>query len=344
MYLKIYLCKHDSLYLNMKLKSLLISFLILLSHNLFSGWGFFAHKKINRLAVFTLPESELFQFYKYHIDFIGEHAVDPDKRRYAVKGEAEKHYIDIDHYIKNGEDPFLIMPKKWGEAVEKFSEDTLKKYGISPWNIQNMLSKLTKAFQNKDLERILKYSAELGHYIGDAHVPLHTTENYNGQLTGQKGIHGFWESRVPELFYAEYDFITGKAAYIDYPLSDTWNFVEQSFRAVDSVLKFEKQLSKEWSDDKKYAYEKRGQLTMKVYSADFSKEYSNRLNGMQERRMKASIKSIGSYWYTAWVNAGQPDLSGMYGKDHEKKRMKEIMDKENPITDKDKVQTRLHQN
>ncbi|MEC7527428.1 MAG: zinc dependent phospholipase C family protein, partial [Bacteroidota bacterium] len=240
--------------------------------------------------------------------------------------------------------PFLVMPKKWNEAVEKYSEDTLKKYGISPWNIQWMLQKLTKAFQEKDLERILKYSAELGHYIGDAHVPLHTTENYNGQLTNQKGIHGFWESRIPELFYNEYDFITGKAKYIDYPLIDTWNFVEHSFRAVDSVLTFEKQLSNDWPDDKKYAFEKRGQVTMKVYSAEFSKEYSKRLNGMQERRMKASIKSIGSYWFTAWVNAGQPDLSELYIKEHEKKRMKSIEEIEDPRISSEKLQSRLHQN
>ena len=328
----------------MFLRAFWISILFIFFQTNYAGWGFFAHKKINRLAVFTIPEPELFQFYKYHIDFIGEHAVDPDKRRYAVQGEAEKHYIDIDHFIKDGEDPFLIMPKKWNEAVEKYSEDTLKKYGISPWNIQWMLQKLTNAFQEKDLERILKYSAELGHYIGDAHVPLHTTENYNGQFTNQKGIHGFWESRIPELFYNEYDFITGKAKYIDYPLMDTWNFVEHSFRAVDSVLTFEKQLSNDWPDDKKYAFEKRGQVTMKVYSAEFSKEYSKRLNGMQERRMKASIKSIGSYWFTAWVNAGQPDLSELYVKEHEKKRMKSIEEIEDPRISSEKLQSRLHQN
>ncbi len=328
----------------MFLRIIWISFLFIQTNSICAGWGFFAHKKINRLAVFTVPDPELFQFYKYHIDFIGEHAVDPDKRRYAVQGEAEKHYIDIDHYIKDGEDPFKVVPKKWDEAVEKFTEDTLRKYGISPWNIQSMLRKLTKAFQDNDLERILKYSAELGHYIGDAHVPLHTTENYNGQLTNQKGIHGFWESRVPELFYNEYDFITGKAKYIDYPLMDTWKFVEHSFRAVDSVLTFEKQLSKDWPDDKKYAYEKRGQLTMKVYSSEFSKEYSERLNGMQERRMKAAIKSIGSYWYTAWVNAGQPDLSTLYTKEHEKNRMKKIDETENPENRSGEIQSRLHQN
>ena len=187
------------------------------------------------------------------------------------------------------------MPRKWSDAIEKYSKDTLLKYGISPWNINFMINKLTKAFQEKDLERILKYSAELGHYIGDAHVPLHTTLNYNGQLTNQKGIHGFWESRVPELFFEDYDFITGKALYIDYPLNEAWKITKESFAAVDSVLKFEKILSAEWTDDRKYSYEKRGRLTMKVYSRDFSKAYSNKLNGMQERRMKATVHGS-VYW------------------------------------------------
>jgi hypothetical protein len=292
-----------------------IVFIIFLSiaNYSFCGWGFFGHKKINRIAVFTITESELFQFYKKNIDYLTIHAVDPDKRRYAVKGEAEKHYIDIDHYIKKGENPFEIMPEKWNDAIEKFTEDTIRAYGISPWNIQLMLYKLTAAFKEKNTYKILKYSAEIGHYISDAHVPLHATENYNGQFTNQKGIHGFWESRVPELFFQDYNLFTGKAVYIDRPLKETWRFIKESYFAVDSVLSTEKELTDQWADDRKYSFEKRGRVTMKVYSRDFSEEYTKRLNYMQERRLKASIKSVGSFWYTAWINAGQPDLSDLKG-------------------------------
>lgn len=158
-------------------------------------WGFFGHKRINRIAVFTLPP-EIFGFYKEHIEFLTDHSVDPDKRRYAVEGEAQCHYIDLDHYYKPGENPFEIMPRKWKDAVEKFTEDTLQAYGIVPWHIQVMKFKLQRAFESKNVDLILKYSAEIGHYIGDAHVPLHTTENYNGQMSGQRGIHGLWESRL----------------------------------------------------------------------------------------------------------------------------------------------------
>ena len=137
-------------------------------------WGFFGHKRINRIAVFTLPP-EMFGFYKEHIEFLTEHAVDPDKRRYAVEGEAQCHYIDLDHYYKSGENPFINVPRKWKDAVEKYSEDTLQAYGIVPWHIQIMKNKLQYAFENKNVDLILKYSADIGHYIADAHVPLHTT-------------------------------------------------------------------------------------------------------------------------------------------------------------------------
>ena len=186
-----------------------------------ASWGFFGHKQINRMAVFTLPY-EMIGFYKKHIDFITEHAVDPDKRRYGVEEEAPRHYIDIDHY---GENAFDVVPMYWKKAVEKYTEDTLKAYGINPWHVEKMMYKLTEAFKRENIDMILHYSADLGHYIADGHVPLHTTENYNGQLTNQRGIHGFWESRIPELKSENYDFFVGKATYIEKPIFMAWQTI-----------------------------------------------------------------------------------------------------------------------
>lgn len=257
------------------------------------------------MAVFTLP-SEMMGFYKQHIEYISEHAVDPDKRRYALEGEAARHYIDIDHY---GKSPFDSVPKYWSKAVEKYTEDTLQAYGIVPWHIEKMVYRLTKAFESENMDLILHYSADLGHYIADAHVPLHTTENYNGQLTNQKGIHGFWESRIPELKSEGYDYWTGKAKYIDKPINAAWEAVKVSNAAVDSVLKFEAELNSKFSPDKKYSFENRGAAVVKVYSKEYTEAYDKMLNGMVERRMRQSIIIIGSLWYTAWVNAGKPDLN-----------------------------------
>ena len=270
-------------------------------------WGFYAHKLANRYAVFTLPE-ELIGFYKKHIDYLTEHSVDADKRRYAIKEEAPRHYIDIDHY---GENPFEIMPREWNDAVNKFSEDTLLAYGILPWHTQIVYNRLVKAFENSDVQYILKNSADLGHYISDAHVPLHTTVNYDGQLTNQKGIHAFWESRLPELFADDYDYLVGTAQYRYSVLDVTWKTIEGSFNALDSVLGFEQEVSKKYEQDKQYSYEKRGQRTIKQKSAEFSEAYHIMLNGMVERRLRLSVTTVGDLWYSAWIDAGQPILEGM---------------------------------
>ncbi len=273
-----------------------------------SSWGFFGHKTINRLAVFTLPEP-LIGFYKQNIDFITEQATAADKRRYSDPNEAPRHYIDLDHYEQAL--PMDTMPMFWMEATQKFTEDTLKAYGIVPWHINWKIKELTQAFKDNNKERVLRLSADLGHYIGDSHVPLHASENYDGQMTGQKGIHGFWESRLPELFYMNYDFFVGTAEYLDSPFFNVWKAVKESFNARDSVLGFERVLNLKYPEDKKYTLVQKGTTTIKTYSEEYSKAYEMMLNGMVERRLRASIKLVGCVWYTCWVNAGQPSLEGM---------------------------------
>ena len=280
------------------------------------------------MAVFTLPP-EMIKFYNKNIEYITEHAVDHDKRRYSVEGEAAHHYIDIDHYVKEGEDRFKIVSKKWNDAVDKFTEDTLQAYGIVPWHVNVMVRRLTKAFEEKNYDKILRVSADLGHYIGDSHVPLHCTENYNGQMTGQKGIHGFWESRLPELKSKEYNYFVGRAEYVDYILNDEWETIHQSFGAKDCVLVLERELNKEFPTDQKYTFENRGNIMVKTYSKEYSTKYHDMLNGMVERRFTRSIIKVGSYWYTAWVNAGQPNLDELLEKTPSQKLLEEdlVLDK-----------------
>lgn len=280
-------------------------FLLLLSYKISFSWGFYGHGKINYYAVFLLPP-EMMVLYKPNISFIEDHATDPDKRRYAIPEEGPRHFIDMDHY---GQYPFSNLPRKWKEAVAQFTEDTLRVHGIVPWHIQVMLNRLTAAFVKKDFASIMKNSAEIAHYIGDAHVPLHTSSNHNGQLTNQKGIHGFWESRVPELLAEkQFDFLIGKADYLKDPGDFIWKRILESAKATDSVLSIERELTKKFPEDKKYAFEERNGKIIKQYSSAFTIAYNNKLDDMVERRMRQSIYAVACFWYTAWVNAGQPNL------------------------------------
>lgn len=269
-----------------------------------TSWGFHAHQLINRMAVFTLPV-EVAGFFKDYANYISEHAIDADKRCYADTAESPRHYIDADRY---GPAPFDTIPVHWSAAVEKLTERRLLANGVIPWQINRSYHNLARAMGAKDLNQILRHAADLGHYLADAHVPLHTTANYNGQMTGQVGIHAFWESRLPEMFAAEYNFFVGRAQYVESPLDEGWRIIRESFALVDSVLSIEKQLSESFREDAKYAYITRNNILVRTYSDAYATAYHDALQDMVQRRMRASILTIGNFWYSAWVDAGQPDL------------------------------------
>lgn len=270
-----------------------------------NGWGFWAHQQINRVAVFTLPE-EIFPFFRHHVDYLTAHAVDPDKRRTSDPEEAPRHYIDLDYY---GTHPFDSLPRQWKAAAAKYTEDTLKAYGIVPWHVQWMYYRLVEAFKQRDKDRILRQAADLGHYVGDAHVPLHATLNYNGQLTGQHGIHGLLESRIPELFNQDYNYIVGPAPLISNPLQRIWEVVLESAAAVDTVLSMEMETRRAIPEADHKVLEPRGNRQVMTYSPAYAALYNQKLNGLVERRLRQSILAVGSFWYAAWVDAGQPDLN-----------------------------------
>ncbi len=266
-------------------------------------WGFWAHKFINRMAVYRLPPP-MAPLFKQNIDIISENAVNPDRRRYSVVGEAEKHYIDLDAYG----DSSAFLPRDWSSAVRKFGEDSLRKHGIAPWHLQQHVRRLTEAFRRKNRPLIIKLATDMGHYIADIHVPLHTTRNYNGQLTGQEGIHAFWESRLPELYAENYDLWVGAVRYIDNPAETIWETVFRTHAACDSVLQLEKRISDGIPKDRLYSHEIRNNVLVKLQSGEFAGKYHRELDGQVERQMKAAIRLTGDLWYTCWVDAGQPEL------------------------------------
>lgn len=342
-------------------------------------WGFFGHKRINRLAILTLPP-RMMVFFKPNIDYLTDHAVDPDMRRYSTKFEAPRHFLDLDHY---GQAPFSDLPRKWLDAmamytdiwtvsasgdttlvigagkpvaevfqrdykdwmaqhllarfyvddqslnpdtlgrllqligidqkpVAAFYDEHLSDHGVLPWNLQRMQRQLTDAFRERNARRILKLAGDMGHYIGDAHVPLHTTSNYNGQKTNQHGIHGFWESRIPELFADDsYDYFVGKPEYIAHTQDWFWQTVFDSNKLVDSVLTIEKNLRRSFPSDRQMCPDMRSGVMIVAPCRDFAAAYQDAMDGMVERRLRAAIHDVSSAWYTAWIDAGEPDLSNL---------------------------------
>ncbi|RMG76393.1 MAG: hypothetical protein D6714_21430 [Bacteroidetes bacterium] len=353
-------------------------------------WGFFAHRQINKMAVFTLPP-ELIVLYKKHLDYLTEHAIDPDKRRYASPFEAPRHYIDLEawpdqlpvawtdallaktrlraigtrldtfdffdgsprfpdaldgdsvrlapqlagrpvrisvarfrdffvqnivraYYHETWEIPADSIARLTGRPIENlncrlvFGEDGVSPHGILPWHLARMQNQLTRAFKQGDIAQILRLSADFGHYIADAHVPLHTTENYNGQLTGQIGIHAFWETRLPQLFFDQYDLWVGKAQYLPDPVGFFRATIFKSNALKDSVLGIEKDLRHRFPEDRQQCFEEKNGQMVSIQCPEFARAYHDRLNGMVESRFRDAIRAVGSAWLTAWTDAGRPRL------------------------------------
>lgn len=269
-----------------------------------SSWGFYAHRLINENAIYCLP-TELARFYKKHAEAIREKAIDADKRAYIDSAEGPKHFIDLDRYAE----PLDSIPIHWSQAIDKYPERMMRARGIVPWQVFLTYQRLVQAFISKNSAAIIRHSADLGHYLADAHVPLHSTKNYNGQLTQQIGIHGLWESRLPEMYATQYNLLVGKAFYVEDPLALAWQAVQESHSLVDSVLSIDKKVANSLAKASHKSYLSRNNKLELTYSDAYAKAYHQALNGMVERRMRQSILRLSCLWYSAWLEAGQPDLT-----------------------------------
>ncbi|MDI6046755.1 zinc dependent phospholipase C family protein [Flavobacterium yafengii] len=274
------------------------------------SWGVIGHERINRAAVMALPKP-LQTFFYNHIDFITQESTVPDLRRNVLNDKAEppRHYFDMENF-----GAVETFPKNMEEAKLKYDEKFLTKNGILPWYIQDMMIKLTKAFKDKRKNEILFIAADLGHYIADAHMPLHTSDNHDGQNTNQKGIHSLWESRLPELFAKDYKLNVAQGKYLENVDKATWDIIFDTHSLVEPLLATDKKLRTATAENKMYVTDAAGNVVKNKYGGTlYTDEYAAKLhtdlNGMVEQQMKKAITATASFWYTAWVNAGKPDLS-----------------------------------
>lgn len=297
---------------NLKMKPRLIALFALAIGFLTLSWGMVGHERINKAAVMALPHPLQVFFYN-HIDFITQEASVPDIRKYALnyKDENPRHYFDMESFGNPAD-----FPQTLEAAKQKYDAKFLNENGILPWYIEEMMVKLTKAFKEKNRAEILFLAADLGHYVGDAHMPLHTSSNHDGQLSDQKGIHSLWESRLPELFVKNYRLNVPQAQYYEDVHKATWDMINDTHSLVQPLLDVDKKLRTTTPENETFKLDADGKVLKSKYNtAIFSDEYAKKLhkelNGMVENQMKKAIAATASFWYTAWVNAGKPDLSDL---------------------------------
>jgi len=295
-----------------KAKVLISALCLLAIAPLLLSWGVFGHERINHAAVLSLP-APMQSFFYNHIDYVTQESTVPDLRKYTLSDKVEypRHYVDIENF-----GAIDSLPQTMEALKAKYDEKFLSDNGILPWYLKELMDKLTKSFKEKRKTEILFLAADMGHYIGDAHMPLHTSVNHDGQLTDQKGIHAFWEAHLPELFGKDYTYHPGEVKYIADVQKEIWSIIRSSHQLVDTLLLADKRLKETFPADRIYKTDSTGKVLKSkfkqdVHSDEYARQYHSLLKGMVERQMSGAIAATASFWYTAWVNAGKPDLNSL---------------------------------
>jgi hypothetical protein len=212
------------------------------------------------------------------------------------------------------------IPLPFEEAKKKYDEKFLASNGILPWYIQEIMNKLTKAMKDKKKNEILFLAGDLAHYIGDANMPLHTSANHDGQLTNQKGLHAMFESRIPKMFGKNYNYYTEEAKYVDNVEKATWDMLKDSHSQVEPLLLIDRKLRANFTPETMYEKDANGNIAKSkygdlVYTKEYVTQFHTALNGMVESQMRKAIIATSNFWYTAWVNAGKPNLDDLDSKE-----------------------------
>ena len=271
------------------------------------AWGFEAHAFIMGRAIELLP-AELRPFFEANRTFLVEHTIDPDLWRTAgFVEEPPRHFIDIDAY---GQYPFAELPREYDAALKRYGAETLTKNGLLPWRAAEVAGRLRRAFEQvpkdpQDAPTDVKFfSTVLAHYISDGHVPFHAVVNYDGQLTGQNGIHLRWED---ELFTRYHQKLAVRPA----PIRSIPNMRDFMFDTVLAGF----QLTASVLDADRTAIGARDEYDDRYFETFFSAS-----RPILERRLGESVTAVASAITSAWDQAGRPVVPVTPPKRVERKR------------------------
>lgn len=252
------------------------------------AWGPTAHRLVNRWAVETLPR-DLRGFFEANRQFLIDHANDPDSAMEKDRHERERHYIYLDKY---GMFPYLKLPHSFDRAVERYGRGRVNRNGLLPWQVGKVSLRLTEAFKAGNWEEVKVEAALLGHYVADAHDPLHTTENYDGQLTDQPGLASRFEIRLVDQFTNFFIFSPRDATKIADPTEHAFQMVLEANTWADHIVLADRVALDSLPD----------------YNEDYYDRFYSRVGSIVVHELNGAAEDAGSYWYTAWLNAGRPAL------------------------------------
>jgi hypothetical protein len=257
-----------------------------------TAWGLEVHRFIMEQAIPLLPP-EIRPFFERHRTYLVEHAVDPDLWRNAgFEEEPPRHFVDMDAY---GPYPFKELPRDYEQAVKRYGQEFVVKNGTLPWRAEEIYKKLVEAFTQKGTysrENIKFFAAAISHYTADAHVPFHAALNYDGQLTGQWGIHSRFESELFDRYRQNLTIAPKPIAAVPNAREFMFDSLLAGFPLVQPILDADREAVK----------------GREVYDDGYFTLFFGKVKPTLERRLSESITDVASIITAAWVEAGRPAL------------------------------------
>lgn len=220
---------------------------------------------------------------------LAAHSSDADERKQNNPTEEIKHYINLDSYPEFSQSGRI--PQTLDSVIALHGSAFVMNAGILPWAILSAFDSLENSFARHDWNQSVLFASDLGHYTGDGHQPLHLTGNYDGQLTGQNGIHGRYETNMISNFYDQLVFPFDSAIFIEDVNSHVFDFIYRNYKDIGTILQADV-----------YAKSIAGNSSSITYYNTMWSECGD----LTVRLFKNASLSLAGLIYTAWIRAGSP--------------------------------------
>lgn len=263
-----------------------LSLLCLLSLPSSFGWGENGERLVTNKAVDTLPD-EILPFFEANRQYLVQHVTEPEE----TKSVADEHnnFIQLDHY---GQFPFAALPRAYTSAVSKFSRRTLEIYGLLPWQIGLLSKKLTDAFRTRNWDEAKHSAAMLAHYVAAAHDPFNTTVNSDGKVSSQPGVNSRFNSGLVDRYQLFFFVKPNEAVFIHDPTDHAFEMTMSAHSWIENIL----------------LADRRAHQGRTSYDDEYYDRFYAQAGAVLIRQLSDASTDLGSYWMTAWINAGRPQL------------------------------------
>jgi hypothetical protein len=254
------------------------------------AWGSATHHYIAQNYSKHLPaQIDGLRVYDATVD---AHVTDPDTRRPSTPGEAPRHFIDIDWYPEWTQGT-LSHDRATLEA--QYGAAQVEDIGLLPWVVDEVVNTLSTQMRNGDWNAAALTIADLCHYVGDSSQPLHCCLNYDGQLTGNNGVHSRYETSMMSSRIVLLSTPVTPAVYHANSVDAMFDMIGASWSYVDDVL----------AGDNAGKAASGGSINSTYYNTLWSNTES-----FTRSRINDAAFETASFVLTAWINAGSPAVPG----------------------------------